>query len=444
AIKDIVREDYLTSGKHSLAVKSLEYWVESNIEKKLGSASFPLDDKTLNKDMGACIGCIKNTASDGQLFPEYAAKASKGVCLKPECFNIKVRAYAERLVKEKANDEKMKDVLMVSETSWKNNLKKVGKNEKLVIGYENWERVKKGDKGARAAVIVGTRDIEEKGKTIYVKLRNKKDALPSKADKRQSRSQYAEPELTPEQKAEKERVEKHKETQNWYLAKKYFELGLLKQGKKIDKSILKKALIQAIQEAVPYEWNGMVAGLTIEEWNKCPWDKRRNVLDEVLEKKSVEELTVMSVVAYAFEPDDMKKSCVSIGINLKTCIDAGIKVADEKYPDPSKQLIVTFAGVKYNLKENDYLTELQAISQLLRKFIDKEKPQELKSMNLINPGAGQPNVCFRKDAKTGLYKFSEWIDKDGTALGFDRMTKEKFIKCIKGFKTVKKAEAKKK
>lgn len=444
AIKDIVRDDYLTSGKHSLAVKSLEYWVESNIEKKLGSASFPLDDKTLNKDMGACIGCIKNTASDGQLFPEYATKASKGVCLKPECFNIKVRAHAERLVKEKANDEKMKDVLMVSETSWKNNVKKVGKNEKLVIGYENWERVKKGEKGARAAVIVGTRDIEEKGKTIYVKLRNKKDALPSKADKRQSRSQYAEPELTPEQKAEKERVEKHKETQNWYLAKKYFELGLLKQGKKIDKSILKKALIQAIQEAVPYQWNGMVAGLTIEEWNKCPWDKRRNVLDEVLEKKSVEELTVMSVVAYAFEPDDMKKSCVSIGIDLKTCIDAGIKAADEKYPDPSKQLIVTFAGMKYNLKENDYLTELQAISQLLRKFVDKEKPQELKSMNLINPGAGQPNVCFRKDAKTGLYKFSEWIDKDGTALGFDRMTKEKFIKCIKGFKAVKKAEAKKK
>lgn len=59
AIKDIVRDDYLTSGKHSLAVKSLEYWVESNIEKKLGSASFPLDDKTLNKEMGACIGCIK-------------------------------------------------------------------------------------------------------------------------------------------------------------------------------------------------------------------------------------------------------------------------------------------------------------------------------------------------------------------------------------------------
>lgn len=438
AIKEIVREDYLTSGKHSLAVKSLEYWVESHIEKKLGSASFPLDDKTLNKDMGACIGCIKNTASDGQLFPEYTAKASKGVCLKPECFNIKVRAYAERLVKEKANDEKYKDVLLVSETSWKNNEKKIGKAEKLVIGYENWERVKQGEKGAQKAIIVGTRDIEDKGKTVWVKLRNKKDAKPSKADKRQSRSQYAEPELTPEQKAEKERVEKHKETQNWYLAKKYLELGLLKQGKKIDKSILKKALIQAIQEAVPYHWNGMVAGLTIEEWNKCPWDKRRNVLDEVLEKKSVEELTVMLVVAYAFEPDDMKKSCVSIGIDLKTCIDAGIKAADEKYPDPAKALIVNFAGLKYGLKESDYKAELEWISDKIRGLNEREKGKsglegkDYKELNIINPGGN--NVFFRKDAKTGLYRFSTWIDSDGTAMGFDKLPEAKFIKLIKGFK----------
>lgn len=446
AIKDIVRDDYLTSGKHSLAVKSLEYWVESNIEKKLGSASFPLDDKTLNKEMGACIGCIKNTASDGQLFPEYASKAAKGVCLKPECFNIKVRAHAERLVKEKANDENLKDVLMVSETSWKNNVKKVGKNEKLVIGYENWERVKKGDKGARAAVIVGTRNIEEKGKTIYVKLRNKKDALPSKNEKRNN-SYNSEPVETPEQKAEKERKDKHKRTSGFELMKIITDKIFLSFLKKNDKNLLKIAYVNAMLD---FQWQmkGKLAGMTYAESNDASIAKIDNLLKAKIDKMNFNEIEALFVASSLINDveteNDVKNVCKTTGVNLKKCIEESIKIADERYPDPSKQLIVTFAGMKYNIKENDYLSELQAISQLLRKYIEKEKPQEMKSMNLINPGAGQPNVFFRKDAKTGLYKFSEWIDKDGTAMGFDRMTKDKFIKCIKGFKAVTKSEVKKK
>lgn len=431
--------------KHPVSVKSLETWIEQNVEKSLGSASFPLTDATINKQAGACVSCQFNTATDMQLFPDYATSNKKGVCLKPECFKQKVKAYADRQVKEKLKADEKSEMLLVSERNYSNVCKDINGRERIVIGWNNFDKVKKTDKGSLEAVLVGARDTEDKGKTIWVKLKNDKDKKPSgKSENRGMASVKREPELSPEEKAEIERKENHKKGLVYHSWGMFIKMATAKQMKSLNKKILLSALKKAVDNELNWDFMMIVSGVNHKTGKDLEWNKRIKVWNEFIEKKSIEELYALLVVSHAADGNKFTESCKIFGIDPKVCHEHGVKIADEMYPDPSKQLIVTFAGMKYNIKENDYLSELQAISQLLRKYIEKEKPQEMKSMNLINPGAGQPNVFFRKDAKTGLYKFSEWIDKDGTAMGFDRMTKDKFIKCIKGFKAVTKSEVKKK
>jgi ParB/RepB/Spo0J family partition protein len=419
--------------KHPISVKELETWIEMNIEKALGSASFPLDDATINKQAGACVSCQFNTATDMQLFPDYATSNKKGVCLKPECFKGKVKTYADRILNQKLKDESLADMLLVSKRSYSNSVKTMKDGtERVVVGWDNFEKVKKGEKGAVPAILVGAQDIEDKGKTIYVKLKNKKDAKPAKNEQRSSSSSTGsgEKKMTPEEKVEFERCEKRGEFVENMHDIMISDAAVLAMKKKIDKSIIAKYLAERII-CTRADYEAWAAGMSYVDYNKLPWMKKEGVISARLVKMELNEMLAIAICCETLDNGDYNELANMFKINVEPISEKIEQMADEKFPDPAKQLLVSFSGLKYGLKESDYRAELEYISNELRKM-NKKEGTDYKEVNIINPGGN--NVCFRKDAKSGLYRFSTWIDTDGTAMGFDKLPEAKFIKLVKGFK----------
>lgn len=90
-----------------------QYWncptlrqLKGNIERrftlKLIDAPFNLTDATLDKRAGACVGCLKNTASDTSLFPD---SPETGLCLDSICFNHKLHTHLTREIERLQNEE---------------------------------------------------------------------------------------------------------------------------------------------------------------------------------------------------------------------------------------------------------------------------------------------------------------------------------------------------
>lgn len=432
AVEAIMDRDHLVGASHPMNVKALEYWIESNIEKSLGSASFPIDDATINKQAGACVSCQFNTATDMQLFPDYATSNKKGVCLKPECFKDKVKKYADRLIKEKLKADEKGEMLLVSKRGYYNTVKKMPDGtERVIVGWDNWEKAKKGEKGAVEALLMGSQDMEDKGKTVWVKLKNKKDAKPSKSDSggRSSSSGSGTKAETPEEKAERERLNNWEEYVNDMTEWLLFD-ELIKKYKNISERTVLEFIKDYIENG-PDSIEAWVSGIDVDTYKYLGYKDREAAVYKGLKKFNHGQLLFIATIGHMFEWKRADQVAKEFSINFDNIKKAAEEKANVKYPDPAKALIVNFAGLKYGLKESDYRAELEYISNELRKQ-NKKEGKDYKELNIINPGGN--NVFFRKDAKTGLYRFSTWIDSDGTAMGFDKLPEAKFIKLVKGFK----------
>ncbi len=101
----------------------------SNLE----SATFDLEDKTLSKVNGSCLGCIHNTASNTLLFPD---EKGVGMCQLAKCFVEKSKKHYENELKKAIEDPEV--ILVAAEHEESNETKALKKTgaEVLVKGYE--------------------------------------------------------------------------------------------------------------------------------------------------------------------------------------------------------------------------------------------------------------------------------------------------------------------
>ena len=157
-----------------------------------------MDDALLVKKAGACNICPKNTACDGQLFPDYAKKK---ICLDPKCFKEKTKTFEQNKLDENLEKAIEEDLVLVSGRRWSDGTKKVKGVEKEVIGYGRWEKCAKNTPGAKKAVLTSSLNEGEKGKQIYVKLKRKESS--SGSSDNESHAKTLERERLLEQKVEK-------------------------------------------------------------------------------------------------------------------------------------------------------------------------------------------------------------------------------------------------
>ncbi len=83
-------------------IKQLKGHIERDFSKQLSDASFDLNDPTLDKAAGTCVGCQKNTASTQSLFPDAP---ESGICLDRVCFKHKSDIHFDRTLKNILENE---------------------------------------------------------------------------------------------------------------------------------------------------------------------------------------------------------------------------------------------------------------------------------------------------------------------------------------------------
>jgi ParB family chromosome partitioning protein len=80
-----------------LPVRSLRFWIETNIMLLLKEAPFSKTDKSLNPAAGACADCPKRTTRNKLLF----ADVEQDACTDPTCYQMKVDAHVAKTIAAK-------------------------------------------------------------------------------------------------------------------------------------------------------------------------------------------------------------------------------------------------------------------------------------------------------------------------------------------------------
>ena len=101
-----------TNDEMTLSVRALGHWIDNNVHLDLHGATFPKDDGTLLPSAGRCTVCPKRTGASPLLFADIT---KKDTCTDRACFHEKVKAFAERTVREV--EDKGKPVVRIS-TAW--------------------------------------------------------------------------------------------------------------------------------------------------------------------------------------------------------------------------------------------------------------------------------------------------------------------------------------
>lgn len=127
-------------------------------ERALGDVRWDLDDASLVRKAGACSSCTKRANCVPGLFDDQDQPSPyDDKCLDEACFSKKERAFAERQIA--ASMEKHQGAIQVT-TGYQ--------ERKGALPAYSWDKVKKADKDAQAAVVV---DGPQAGDVIYVKVK---------------------------------------------------------------------------------------------------------------------------------------------------------------------------------------------------------------------------------------------------------------------------------
>lgn len=140
--------------------------------RDLTKVAFSTTSADLLPIAGSCTACPKRTGFAPELFPEIGKKADK--CTDAGCFTKKLQAHlAAEQVRLKAEHP---DLVLVS-----NNYSHAPVKEGQPVPQPQWQAARKGDKGAKFALIV---DGESLGATTWVTLGQKKSSSSSRSPSR--------------------------------------------------------------------------------------------------------------------------------------------------------------------------------------------------------------------------------------------------------------------
>lgn len=102
ALAACFKEDWSTGGQKArrilLPVRSLQFWMESNILLILKDAPFDKRDAQLVPATGSCVDCPKRTGHNKLLFSELVKQDS---CSDPNCYQAKVSAHLAKTIAAK-------------------------------------------------------------------------------------------------------------------------------------------------------------------------------------------------------------------------------------------------------------------------------------------------------------------------------------------------------
>lgn len=149
-------------------------------EAKLGAAIWDLADATLCAAAGACTVCPKRAGAQPLLFSDEAdgvIDAKKDTCLDRACFKQKHKAAIERKVKEKLREHP--DMVKITE----------GAARGHTLGYYQYDKAKKEDKGAVPALMV---DGPKAGSMTFVKVKKNQLTRTSSGPKQEKTKSPAE------------------------------------------------------------------------------------------------------------------------------------------------------------------------------------------------------------------------------------------------------------
>jgi ParB family chromosome partitioning protein len=101
ALSACFKEDWSNGGQKAkrilLPVRSLQFWIESNILLILKLAPFDKRDAQLVPAAGSCVDCPKRTGHNKLLFADVRQDA----CTDPNCYHAKVDAHVAKTVAAK-------------------------------------------------------------------------------------------------------------------------------------------------------------------------------------------------------------------------------------------------------------------------------------------------------------------------------------------------------
>ena len=142
------------------SVRQLRQYIQEKVYRSLDKAGFPLDDKTLNPSMGACIGCKYNTAATPGLYPDVAGNC----CSYEPCFEVKIAAMLTRKQRELAKETGGEVLAVTRDRSYEVDPKK---RERLagVLTADKFQETKHNAAGAKKALVV---DGRGRGEVIYI------------------------------------------------------------------------------------------------------------------------------------------------------------------------------------------------------------------------------------------------------------------------------------
>jgi len=102
ALAACFKEDWSAGGQKAkrilLPVRSLQFWIESNILLVLKLAPFDKRDTQLVPTAGSCVDCPKRTGHNKLLFSDLG---KLDACTSPNCYQAKVDAYVAKAIAEK-------------------------------------------------------------------------------------------------------------------------------------------------------------------------------------------------------------------------------------------------------------------------------------------------------------------------------------------------------
>ncbi len=167
----------------------IDSWNLDKLRRSLNKAPFDTKDATLNPKMGACTGCVFNTAV-ASLFPD---SAKDPICNNGGCFKIKSdTAFASKL-KEVQEDPSVllvynycrsnDDQKLVEKLSKEHKIYRTGYGEDVQVEHSPNKKDIEAGKVLKAFYVAG----EERGRVVYVRKSNSKSSSsksgPKAADK---------------------------------------------------------------------------------------------------------------------------------------------------------------------------------------------------------------------------------------------------------------------
>jgi ParB/RepB/Spo0J family partition protein len=156
----------------TLKVKDLERELQE-FTRNLASAPWPLDDATLFPKAGACSECPKRSCCRPGLFDvmEEDAKKKPVLCLDASCWKKKDRIFIDRKIE--AAKEQYPGAVTVS--------RGYGPGRRGDFGEYEYDKAKKGDKGALPAVVVNG-----PGKGSLTWIKPKRDSIAAAKARKQT------------------------------------------------------------------------------------------------------------------------------------------------------------------------------------------------------------------------------------------------------------------